>query len=44
VTKNLDRPKYTCGLEKEMVLNMKEIHQKILGIMGQNSKKYYFLE
>ena len=32
------------GIEKEVVLNVKEIHLKILNLMGENYKKYYFLE
>jgi len=30
------------GLEKEIVLNVKDVHLKILDLLGENYKKYYF--
>lgn len=32
------------GLEKKHILNIKEVHLKILDLLGENYKKYYFLE
>ncbi len=32
-----------CGMEKDIVLNIKDIHLKILDLLGENYKKYYFL-